>query len=161
MDNGRTPQIISLLSPPRSLISGNAAPAHANIKTAIWGGAALLASMGRAKNKQIKENISKSENGISQMASQKGDELNWLDANIKRAIWRGTALLASMGRRKSQQMKRAKATNNGKKGAFWMCCQRKGRVEWALKERDGFNGFSKKGTSLIGSQRKGRVEWIL
>ena len=42
-----------------------------------------------------------------------------------------------------------------------MCCPRKGRVEWALKERDGFNGFSKKGTSSIGSQRKGPVEWIL
>ena len=147
MDNGRTPQIISLLSPPRSLISGNAAPAHANIKTAIWGGAALLASMGRAKNKQIKEKITKSENGISRMVSQKGDELNGLDANIKRAIWRGTALLASMGRRKSQQMKRAKATNNGKKGAFWS----------VVKERDELNGLSKKGTGLMDSLRKGPV----
>ena len=37
-ESGRTPQIISLLSPPRGLISGNAEVAHANIKTAIWGG---------------------------------------------------------------------------------------------------------------------------
>ena len=35
MENGRTPQIISLLSLPRGLISGNAEDAHANIKTAI------------------------------------------------------------------------------------------------------------------------------
>ena len=115
MDNGRTPQIISLLSLVLGLISGNAAAAHANIKTGIWGGAALPASMGRAEKQ-----TNKSEKGTSWMGSQKWGGVEW-------ALKEGDEL-----------------NGFSKRGTSWMGSQKGGGVEWVLKKGDKLNGFDAK-----------------
>ena len=127
-ESGRTPQIISLLSLPRGLISGNAEVAHANIKTAIWGGAALLHSFhGKSKetNKQTKEKSknNKGEKGTSWMVLKKGNKLNE-SKKRRRVEWiqkKGTSWMGFKKGTSWMVLKKGNKLNGSKK---------RGRIEW-------------------------------